>query len=117
MLYGLYKEKGGIYIVMEYLSLNDLHSFLQSGRVFKEIDFLSMLIHTARGLNYLHTKNYLHNDIAARNVLVGFHPSPTTSEGSAYIYKLGDFGHSTPFENPNPKQFAVRYERFTTSFF
>ena len=43
----------------------------------------------AKGMEYLASKNVMHGDLAARNVLIS---SKKTSEGEVLVAKVADFG-------------------------
>ena len=50
-----------------------------------------MCVHIARGMNYLHSKNILHNDLAVRNVLL---TKNDREKDGKYLLKVSDFGLS-----------------------
>jgi serine/threonine protein kinase len=65
---------------MEYLPLGSLDGFLEAnhGNIDeKELTFMS--VHIARGMSYLHSKDILHNDLAARNALITKNVSTETA--------------------------------------
>jgi serine/threonine protein kinase len=79
-------------VVMEMLSLGSLDLFLEEneGQI-EEKDLQMMCVHIARGMAYLHSVDLLHNDLAARNVLVTLNDS---KEDGKYLVKVSDFGLS-----------------------
>jgi serine/threonine protein kinase len=91
-MYGLFKsevEKTTM-LVMEHVSLGSLDEFLgEKADVLdlKELEW--MCVHIARGMSYLHSCNILHNDLAARNVLLTINDKQ--NEGK-YLPKISDFG-------------------------
>ena len=91
-MYGLFKnevEKTTM-LVMEHVSLGSLDKFLdEKGDTLdlKELEW--MCVHIARGMTYLHSSKILHNDLAARNVLLT--KNDKENEGK-YLPKISDFG-------------------------
>lgn len=57
-------------IVMELADKGSLNSYLQKNQLSVEIQ-MEMCMGAGWGLEYLHTKNIIHRDIAARNCLYG----------------------------------------------
>ncbi len=90
-LFGLFKAES-LMIVSEYCPEGDLKSLLdKSVDALSSHELLFMSLHIARGMLYLSSKNILHNDLAARNVLVSL--NERTNENK-YLCKIGDFGLS-----------------------
>ncbi|XP_023288505.1 cyclin-dependent kinase 12 isoform X3 [Orussus abietinus] len=76
------KDKGSFYLVFEYMD-HDLMGLLESGMVdFNEMNNASIMRQLLDGLNYCHSKNFLHRDIKCSNILMN-------NKGEV---KLGDFG-------------------------
>ncbi|XP_065061772.1 focal adhesion kinase 1-like isoform X1 [Rhopilema esculentum] len=74
-----------VYIIMELAPFGELRSYLQNQQLRIELDTLLLFIfQLSTALSYLESKNFVHRDVAARNVLVV----------SQNIVKLGDFGLS-----------------------
>jgi serine/threonine protein kinase len=96
LMYGITKIEENHALVMEFMALGSLNTFLnelvEEGEQLTLKDSLYMALHIARGMKYLHNKEILHNDLAARNVLLMKNPSQ--SEGSSYLLKIADFGLS-----------------------
>nr|XP_024216561.1 focal adhesion kinase 1 isoform X3 [Halyomorpha halys] len=106
-------------IVMELAKLGELRAYLNNNR--GNLDLASLLLYIyqlSTALSYLESKQFVHRDIAARNVLVA---SPT-------CVKLGDFGLSRwindqsyykasrgklPIKWMAPE--SINYRRFTTA--
>jgi serine/threonine protein kinase len=77
---------------MEMLSLGSLNVFLEDNQEKIDVKDLQMMcVHIARGMAYLHSVNLLHNDLAARNVLVTLND---TKDDGKYWLKVSDFGIS-----------------------
>ena len=74
-----------IWIVMELAQHGELRAYLQSTKNQLELSTLVLFSHQlSTALSYLESKNFVHRDIAARNVLVSSHD----------CVKLADFGLS-----------------------
>ena len=74
-----------IWIVMELAQHGELRAYLQSSKNQLELSTLVLFSHQlSTALSYLESKNFVHRDIAARNVLVSSHD----------CVKLADFGLS-----------------------
>lgn len=74
-------------IVLEFMPYGDLKHLLKQCKSFKSLSLsnfekFTFAQHVSAGLAYLHSKNILHRDVAARNCLVGPHN----------LVKLADFG-------------------------
>jgi serine/threonine protein kinase len=92
LFYGLYKEQDSVFIVMELLPLGSLDNFLTDNEGGLETrDLLMMCVHISRGMSYLHSKNIVHNDLSARNVLLTKNDRETDGK---YLLKVCDFGLS-----------------------
>lgn len=82
------KDKGGFYLVFEYLD-HDLMGVLESGLVhFTEDHIKSFTKQLLDGLSYCHRKNFLHRDIKCSNILL-------SNKGEI---KLADFGLARLYE-------------------
>merc|ERR1719373_74332 len=74
-----------IWIVMELARHGELRAYLQNNK--HRLDLSSLVLYSyqlSTALSYLESKNFVHRDIAARNVLVSSHD----------CVKLADFGLS-----------------------
>ena len=82
-VYGLCAQEDPIYMVMELMKHGSLLEYLRGdGRSLKLPQLIDMGAQVAAGMAYLEEKNYIHQDLAARNILV--------SEN--LICKVADFG-------------------------
>lgn len=109
-----------IWIVMELAKFGELRAYLQNNKL--HLDLATLLTYTfqlSTALSYLECKNYVHRDIAARNVLVSSHT----------CVKLADFGLSRwmgeeqsyykaskgklPIKWMSPE--SINFRRFTTA--
>ncbi len=79
-------------LVMEHVSPGSLDKFVDEQADFLDLTELQwMCVHIARGMTYLHSCNILHNDLAARNVLLTLNDKQNQGK---YLPKISDFGLS-----------------------
>ncbi len=100
-MYGLFKsevEKTTM-LVMEHVSLGSLDKFLDENEDTLDTELTWMCVHIARGMTYLHSSKILHNDLAARNVLLT--KNDRENEGK-YLPKISDFGLAFQGETKGP---------------
>ena len=83
-LYALCTKEEPLYIITELMPKGNLVKYLQSqeGQCFQLPQLVDMAAQIAAGMAYLEMHNYIHCDLAARNVLVG----------KNNIVKVADFG-------------------------
>ena len=82
-LYAVCTREEPIYIVTELMKHGSLLEYLRGeGRSLKLPQLVDMSAQVAAGMAYLECQNYIHQDLAARNILVGEH----------LICKVADFG-------------------------
>ncbi|KAI6193021.1 Tyrosine-protein kinase [Aphelenchoides besseyi] len=112
-LYGVALDKEPLQIVMEYVRGGSLDSFLRFNKVSNEEKLEQMCLGSALGIEYLHRKNFLHRDIAARNCLYDKNKR----------IKISDFGLSREGETyklTSSRRVPYKYlalETFTTYLF
>jgi len=103
-LIGVCSAKGAAYVVLEYAELGSLKDYLQK----MTIDEQTRLIfahQSCLGLQHIHSKHFVHRDVAARNVLVG----------AGMVAKIADFGLSrqnsagSEYYRSNGGQLPVRW--------
>jgi len=76
------------YLIFEYMSRGSMLDFLrEEGKNLTEKNFLNLGIGVAKGMAYVDSRNIIHKDLSARNVLVA------VVDGK-YIAKISDFGLS-----------------------
>jgi len=81
-----------VWIVMEYCKFGEMREYLQNNKMKLEISLLIQYIfQLSQALRYLESKNFVHRDVAARNILVS----------NPECIKLGDFGLSRYMEDQN----------------
>jgi serine/threonine-protein kinase len=70
-IYDFYRERGALFIVMEYVEGIDLYDLLDtSGRL--PIDVAAIIaMQVARALDYIHYRGIIHRDIKPANIMVG----------------------------------------------
>lgn len=81
-------NNGSFNIFMEYISGGSMHSFIQSNGPLSTKFVVKCLGHILSGLHYLHSKQVVHRDLKAANIL-------RTSQGAI---KIADFGASKQFD-------------------
>ena len=91
---------GEIWLLLEFCEKGDTKDFLlkhreeftqpaKKGTVINNRLLLTWAYDIARGMEYLASKNVMHGDLAARNVLIS---SKKTSKGEVLVAKVADFG-------------------------
>ncbi|PVD31902.1 hypothetical protein C0Q70_07328 [Pomacea canaliculata] len=81
--YGSYFKNTDLWIVMEYCGAGSVSDIMRlRNKTLNEREIATILYYTLRGLEYLHSRNKIHRDIKAGNILLN-------NEGHA---KLADFG-------------------------
>ncbi|XP_030839439.1 tyrosine-protein kinase STK [Strongylocentrotus purpuratus] len=83
-IFAVCSDSNRIYIVTKLMSNGNLQAYLKrgKGKVTKLTTLIDMGAHIASGMDYLGSKNVVHRDLTAKNVLVG--------EGN--VVKIADFG-------------------------
>lgn len=118
--YGIYKDPANNdqYMVTELLPLGNLKDLLRNqASSFTLPDLIHVAKLAAAGMTYLFNNNIIHNDLAARNLLV-------KKEDNKYTVKVGDFGLSKhtkdkTYEADKDSKFPVKWtapEAFTGKF-
>ena len=95
-LYAVCSEGEPIYMVTELMKHGSLLEFVRhnpygKGRSLKHVDLIDMAAQVASGMAYLEERNYIHLDLAAKNILVGEY----------LICKVADFGFSSLISEDN----------------
>ncbi|CAD6194628.1 unnamed protein product [Caenorhabditis auriculariae] len=83
-IYGVAVDEEPLYIILEFVKGGALNTYLQKHPEVDITERIGMCHGAARGLAYLHSKNCIHRDIAARNCLYS----------NSKVVKLSDFGLS-----------------------
>jgi serine/threonine protein kinase len=84
--FGLFIQEGQYYLVMEYLENGNLLALLHLNPDLVTLDQLcSMTCDTLQGMTFLESKNVIHCDLAARNLLL-------RKQDNGWIVKVSDFG-------------------------
>ncbi|CAH0047665.1 unnamed protein product [Clonostachys solani] len=82
---GWYESNDSIFIVMEYMELGDLQSYLT--RPFPEAEVQQIVGQLLEGLDFMHASDFIHRDLKPRNVMV-------VDKGPNWFVKITDFGIS-----------------------
>ena len=70
-----------------------------------ENEIISLLTDAGEGLCYIHAQNLAHLDIKPPNILRAF----PKDHSSKVVYKIGDLGHVSPFDERNYEEGDCRY--------
>ncbi len=93
---------GAPFLTQEYVAGTDLASLLADGTVRQVAATADLLLQVCRGLEYIHRRGLLHNDLKAQNVLV--------RAGAPAVCKLTDFGLASRAGGPaRPLQGTLHY--------
>lgn len=87
--------EGKIVIAMEYLRQGTITKYVNARRFMPLKSVLKLSQEILKGLEYLHGKGILHNDIKPDNILLG-------DDGEA---KLSDYGVAVPLDHGTPSKF------------
>ena len=85
-MFGSYKDKNFLYILLEYLPNGTLFDFC-TRKFLKENEIGFIFKQITEAVNYFHSKNFLHRDIKPENILID----------KDFNFKLCDFGFAAPF--------------------
>ena len=97
-LYGVCTREEPIYMVMELMKHGSLLEYLRGdGRSLKLPQLIDMGAQVAAGMAYLELKNYIHQDLAAKNILLSDQDSEF--EGNLVVCKVADFGLARVINN------------------
>ncbi|KAK6031545.1 hypothetical protein OSTOST_02306, partial [Ostertagia ostertagi] len=102
-LHGMVYSEDDVMVVMELVSGGGLNTYLKQKKLMPLIK-ASFCYDIAAGLAYLHSKNCMHRDVAARNCLV-------TTDGR--MIKLSDFGlaaHGSRIKLPSTERVPIRWQ-------
>lgn len=84
-----FRDQTNIYCVFEYMPGKDLNHFFVKNELFDEEELAHLAFNVLEGINYIHSKDYIHRDIKTENILLDKYLNP----------KIGDFGLSTVAES------------------
>lgn len=85
--YGSIYEQDSVWILMEYCALGSLRDLIDISRPLTESEVAVVCFHTLKALIYLHSRNIIHRDVKAANILLN---------DQAQV-KIADFGVSEQF--------------------
>ena len=104
-LYAVCTKEEPVYIIIELMKHGNLLEYFKGdGRSLKVPQLINMGAQVAAGMAYLEKNNYIHRDIAARNILVS----------EDLICKVGDFGlarlvDEDIYEAPSGEKFPIKW--------
>lgn len=90
-LYKHFEDAESVYLLLEYCAKGELYQLLRTrrGRRFPEDVAQHYFVQTARGLQYLHSRNIVHRDLKPENLLVNHDD----------VLKIADFGWCAVSDN------------------
>lgn len=126
--YSAWAENDHMIIQNEYCNGGSLMDMIEenfkTGRKFSEDQLKHVLLHTAKGLKYIHSLQLVHMDIKPGNIFIskeqkvnlqgedsaddGFEEEHVEEE-EEITYKIGDLGHVTSVVNPQVEEGDCRY--------
>lgn len=89
------ENAGTCYMVMEYVSGQDLHSYLQEKKRLSLPETIFLLRQIAAGLEYAHERGLVHRDIKPANIMLNFLTQTTNRPDLDWVYYraiIMDFG-------------------------
>jgi serine/threonine protein kinase len=89
LMYGLFKnEMDKTMLVTEHVPLGSLDKFLDENTGLDLTELQWMCVHIARGMTYLHSLAILHNDLAAKHIMLTINDKANQGK---YLPKISDF--------------------------
>ena len=79
------KDRGELYVLYELMDVGDLKDYVVSNGKLPEENALKVLLHVAKGLEFLHSRGYIHGDVKPENIF-------GKRVLRDVVWKLGDFG-------------------------
>lgn len=79
------KEKRELYVLYEYMDTGNLREYVSKKGKLEEKEAIKILSHVARGLEFLHSRGYIHGDVKPENVF-------GKRVLNSILWKIGDFG-------------------------
>ncbi|KAG9401055.1 hypothetical protein AC1031_009813 [Aphanomyces cochlioides] len=99
-LYQVIDTSEAIYLVMEYIDGGEMFEYIVKHHRIREKEAVFMFLQIVEALNYLHQNDVTHRDLKPENLLL------QSSNGSAIVVKVVDFGLSNTHENGRHLQTA-----------
>jgi serine/threonine protein kinase/TPR repeat protein len=124
-VYDCFEENNTIYVVMEYLSGNDLEDAIAKRKTLTEKENLSIINQVLAGLEVVHAKNILHLDIKPSNVmivpdkkgdravLIDFGASKNYNKDSGSVTSVINFAIGTDGYAPKEQLYAKGLSQFS----
>jgi len=102
--YNSWVEKGAVYIQNEFCEGGSLQKKIEdyraSGLRFSEAELSKIMVHVAKGLQYIHSKQLVHLDIKPGNIFISFeHDSPSPPR---IVEQMTDSGAASGDFSPRP---------------
>lgn len=88
-VYKIGKEGNLYYFIMEYIDGKSLRNFYKKNSEIFSQSILYILIKTGEGIEYIHSKKIVHNDIKPENVIVGNNLKDVKIIDFGYAEKIG----------------------------
>merc|ERR1719422_1015454 len=102
--YNSWVEKGSVYIQNEFCEGGSLQKkiedYREAGLRFSEAELSKIMVHVAKGLQYIHSKQLVHLDIKPGNIFISFeHDSPSPPR---IVEQMTDSGAASGDFSPRP---------------
>jgi serine/threonine-protein kinase len=88
-VYKIGKEGNLYYFIMEYIDGKSLRNFYEKNSEIFSQSILYILIKTGEGIEYIHSKKIVHNDIKPENIIVGNNLKDVKIIDFGYAEKIG----------------------------
>ncbi len=113
-VHNVFDEDGLWYMVMEYITGDDLSVYLQKNGVLPEASALLIIQQIGEALSYVHSQGFLHRDVKPNNILLSVNIAKLIDFGIAREFTAGETRTHTNYRTDGyapPEQYEERAKR------